>query len=169
MKIYIVGFMGSGKSTFAKEIAEAIGFGFIDLDDEIEKNEKKSISELFTEKGEDYFRKAEHEALLKTEDENHTIIATGGGTACFNDQMKWMNSHGTTIYLKLFEGELKRRLLPELSTRPLLKNLDEDTLDQFIYKTLRERAYFYHQATIIIDPLQLSIEELAPILKKDYL
>jgi shikimate kinase len=169
MKIYIIGFMGSGKSTYGKQLADAMGYSFKDLDSEIEKKEGISISEIFETKGETAFREAEHKALLETEKEDNTIIATGGGAPCFQDQMEWMNAHGVTIYLKLLESALKNRLEPEMKDRPLLKNLDAETLGDFIYKTLRERAYYYHRAQIVIDPGQISPEELSSILKSNYL
>jgi len=169
MRIYIIGFMGSGKSTFGKELAEEIGYSFIDLDKEIESKEKASIQQIFKDKGEEAFRKMEYLALRETEKEENIIIATGGGAPCLNDNMKWMNEHGLTIYLKLFEGELKRRIEPEMSTRPLLNGIEPDDLERFIYNTLRERAYYYHQAKILIDPLSIEPSEMAGILKENYM
>jgi shikimate kinase len=168
MKIYIIGFMGSGKSSFGKELAEKLGYEFLDLDMEIEKKEGKTISEIFSAKGEDHFRKLEHEALLVTDNKDNTVIATGGGTPCFFDQVQWMNNHGLTIYIKLFEGELKSRLEPEMETRPLLKDIDKDNLDTFIYNTLRARAYYYHQATIVINSM-VTAGDMATILQENYL
>jgi shikimate kinase len=168
MKIYIIGFMGSGKSSFGKELAEKLDYEFLDLDTEIEKKEGKTISEIFSAKGEDHFRKLEHEALLATENKDNTVIATGGGTPCFFDQVQWMNDHGITIYIKLFEGELKSRLEPEMETRPLLKDIDKDNLDTFIYNTLRARAYYYHQAKIVINSM-VTAEDMAAILQENYL
>ena len=157
--------MGSGKSTYGKELAEAMGYEFMDLDVEIEKQAKTKIATIFGEKGEDFFRKLEREMLLKTVDLDDVVIATGGGTPCFSDNIKWMNENGQTVYLKLFEPELKKRLEPVMADRPLLKNIDPDELDNFIYKALRARAYYYHQAKIVIEPMLLKVEDLAGVLR----
>ncbi len=166
MKIYIIGFMGSGKSTYGKELAEAMGYDFMDLDTEIEKQAKSTIDAIFTEKGEDFFRKLEREMLLKTVDLDDVVIATGGGTPCFSDNMKWMNENGEPVYLKLFEPELKKRLEPVMAHRPLLKNIDPDDLDNFIYKTLRARSLYYHQAKVVVEPMLLKAEDLAGVLRQ---
>ena len=157
--------MGSGKSSYGKELAEAMGLSFIDLDTEIEKQEKMTIKDIFNTKGEDYFREAEHKALLKTESSDNVVIATGGGAPCFHDGVLWMNGHGLTIYLKLFENELKKRIETGMESRPLLANIDAEGLDNFIYKTMKDRAYYYHQAKMVIDPVLLPPVELAPVLK----
>lgn len=167
MRIYIVGFMGSGKSTYGTQLASELGFGFTDLDANIEETAGQSISSLFEDKGEEHFRKLESEELLKTATLQNHVIATGGGTPIFNHQMEWMNDNGTTIYLRLFEGELTKRLATELGSRPLLKDQTEETLPEFIYNTLRERAFYYHQAQIVIDPLNMQPKELAEILKSE--
>jgi len=165
MKIYIIGFMGSGKSTYGKDLAEELGYDFLDLDIEIEKQAKANIASIFEEKGEDLFRKIEREALLNTVDLKDTVIATGGGTPCFFDNLKWMNENGVTIYLKLLESDLKKRLEPVMAERPLLKDIDPDELDNFIYRTLRARAYYYHQAQIVISPILMKPEGLAERLR----
>ena len=166
MKLYITGFMGSGKTTYGKELAEELGYDFFDLDEAVEKKAGKSIAEIFEKEGEGAFRTLEKETLLETKSlDDMTVIATGGVTPCFHDNMAWMNTHGKTIYLKLFEPELQKRLADQLHERPLLKELTKDTLLDFIYKTLRERAYFYHQAQVVIDPVSLSAEELAKMVR----
>ena len=169
MKIYITGFMGSGKTTFGKEIAELIGYEFIDLDKEVEKIEDSTIPQIFKDKGEDAFREAEYKALMATAKAENAVVATGGGTPCYFDNMRWMNDNGITIYLKLFEGELKKRLEPDMNSRPLLNGIDADDLERFVYNTLRERAYYYHQAKIVIDPLSIPADELVNILRQDYI
>jgi shikimate kinase len=166
MRIYIIGFMGSGKSTYGKELAAKLGFNFLDLDNAIEMKEKSTIAKIFKDKGEDTFRKMELDALLETNKLENTVIATGGGAPCFHNNMQWMNDNGITIYLKMFEGDLKRRIEPDMETRPLLNGLKPDELDDFIYNTLRERAFFYHQAKYVIDPSQIGAEGMASILNE---
>src|SRR4051812_38274796 len=166
MKIYVTGFMGSGKTTYGKELAEELGYDFFDLDKAVEKKAGKSIGDIFEKEGEGAFRTLESETLHETEElGDNTVIATGGGTPCFHDNMEWMNGQGKTVYLKLFETELQRRLADQLHERPLLKELSEETLLDFIYKTLRERAHFYHQAHIVIDQLAMPAGELAKVVR----
>ena len=163
--IYITGFMGSGKSTFGAELAKILGYSFTDLDTSIEEKAGKSIAEIFEKDGEEAFRKIEQDALKETEKLKDHVISTGGGTPCFFDNMAWMNAHGKTVYIKLFDSELYKRLSDDDKERPLLKDIDEEELRGFIYKTLRQRAYWYHQAQIIIDGTQISAELLAEKLK----
>src|SRR5215510_8108006 len=132
MKIFLVGFMGSGKSTLAEKLSELMDVSFIDLDSKIEESEGKSVNEIFKERGEEYFRSLEAEALRKTARVRDAIIATGGGAPCFNDNMEWMNENGVTVYLKAEPGELYHRLLKERETRPLLASLGDVALFDFI-------------------------------------
>ena len=147
--------MGSGKSAIGKKLAESLGFPFADIDYEIEKRENKRISEIFTSKGEIYFRKVENSTLkhLLSNDQN-IVLATGGGTPCYADSMSYMNSQKniTTIYLKTSLGILTKRLFSEKTERPLLSHLDsEENLNDFIRKHLFERAFYYNQADFIIE------------------
>jgi shikimate kinase len=167
MKIYITGFMGSGKSTFGKGLANILGYNFQDLDETITNKAGKSIADIFEQDGEEKFRALEHELLFETAELNNIVIACGGGTPCFNEQMQWMNNHGTTVYIKLFENELFNRLFEEDSPRPLLKGLNEAETHSFIYKNLRQRSYYYHQAQIVIDGLNITPEILAKELIKE--
>lgn len=164
-RIYIIGFMGSGKSTYGKELAAELGYDFLDLDEAITKKAGISISQIFEKQGEEHFRKLESEALKETANLKNHVIATGGGTPCFHDQMQWMNEHGKTVYLKMFDGDLYARLQEEQEERPLIKGKSEEEFQDFIYKTLRERAVFYHQAEILIDPLRMEAKDLAAVLQ----
>jgi shikimate kinase len=155
--------MGSGKSTYGIQLAEALGYSFLDLDAAVCDKTGMSIPELFRDGNESRFRKAEEEALHATESLENIVVATGGGAAAFGSNMQWMNEHGTTIYLKLFEPELINRLQHEKSQRPLIADLDEEQLQSFVYSTLRARAPFYTQAQITIDPLSLTPAQLAEI------
>lgn len=167
MRIYIIGFMGCGKSTYGKALAQAMNLNFIDLDEEIVNKSGKGISQIFEDEGELAFREMETAILQETKALEKTVIATGGGTACFGDNMQWMNENGKTVYLKLFETELYDRLEEDQLERPLLKDIPEDELLTFIYSTLRKRAFYYHQAQIVLDPEEIKAEELAKILVED--
>jgi shikimate kinase len=148
MKIFLIGFMGSGKSHWGKLWAEENELGFYDLDQEIENAEQKTILEIFEINGETYFRKQESEALRKMADHDKCIIACGGGTACFDNNIEWMNKNGLSIYLHASPLELMQTIIREKDKRPLLKYIDEAELLFFIEKKLEERKYFYEQAKI---------------------
>jgi len=150
MRIFLIGFMGSGKSTLGKKLSELVKAPFIDLDSAIESAEGKSISEIFKDRGEEYFRKTETETLHETARSRNVVIATGGGTPCFHNNMEWMNEKGVTVYLKAEPGELYHRLLKERQTRPLLAHLGDVALFDFIVSSLAHREPYYVQAAIKI-------------------
>ncbi len=149
--IFLIGYMGSGKSYWGKKWALANNYQFIDLDTIIEEHEGKSVAEIFDTKGENYFRKMETFFLHSFNENNHVIFATGGGTPCFNDNLNWMNEHGVTIYLKASPQQLLMRLIHEKEKRPLLKNIEDENLEAFISKRLFDREEFYLQAKIILN------------------
>jgi shikimate kinase len=144
-RIYLIGFMGSGKSHIGQLLSSAMGLYYIDLDKEIEKKDM-SISEIFEKKGENYFRKLEREALLKTSALEKTIIACGGGTPCFFDNMEWMNRNGITIFLNPATEVLVDRLKQEKEKRPLLLNKSEGEIQYHIEQLLKSRMEFYQKA-----------------------
>ena len=144
-RIYLIGFMGSGKSHIGKLLSLKLGYNFIDLDAEIEKK-GMSISKIFNQKGEDYFRNLEREILLETNNSTKTIISCGGGTPCFFDNMEWMNRNGITIFLNPATEVLVERLKQEKEKRPLLLNKSEDEIQSLIEQLLRSRMEFYQKA-----------------------
>ncbi len=151
MLFFLIGFMGSGKSHWGKIWAAQYKLGFIDMDEEIEMIERKSVTEIFESKGEDYFREVEAKLLRTYTELESTIIACGGGTPCFHDNMQWMNDHGLTIYLTSTPEDILRRLIKGQQQRPLIKKLNQAELLFFIEKKLKEREPFYSQANIILD------------------
>ncbi len=154
MKIVLLGYMGSGKSTVGVALSLKLKFPFKDLDSEIERKEGKTITALFSEKGEIYFRKIENELLKKIlQSEENLVLATGGGTPCYGDSMDFLleNSDITSVYLKIEIPELSKRLFPERESRPLISHLkSEAEVFDFIRKHLFERSYYYSQADLII-------------------
>ena len=161
MRIFLIGFMGSGKSTFGKELAEQAGLAFADLDDIIETEQRQSIREIFDHGGEERFRVAEHEALLRTI--HHTdelVLALGGGTPCFFGHMELLNKTGTTVYLKYPPEVLFGYLQNEPDKRPLLSGMSPDELLKYIQDKLREREPFYMQAQKILEWPDISVPSL---------
>lgn len=149
MKIFLIGFMGAGKSLIGKHLAARLGLDFIDMDTVLEAKEGMSIQEIFLKFGEDYFRKSEAQSLRELAGHSNAIIATGGGMPCYFENMEWMNEHGITIFLDVTVEELSTRLRSESNKRPLLQGKAPKELNGFIETKLKERIGFYSQAQFI--------------------
>jgi len=162
--IFLVGFMGSGKTTLGRKLASRLGYMFMDLDHILEAQEGITIAEYFAKYGEDAFRKLESEVLKTTKYPEHAIISTGGGLPCFFDNMDWMNAHGKTIYIKLSPKTLADRLENEKEERPLLKEHHGEALVTFIANKLKEREGFYSKANVVTDGLSLTAEKVEHLL-----
>lgn len=150
MLIFILGYMGSGKTTFGKELADRLTYRFYDLDELIEQQEKKSISSIFNELSEEGFRKIERKILLEHLDDQDAVIATGGGTPCFFDNMDLMNQKGITVFLDIEVEEIFERINKDENIRPLLNNMAENERFSFITRHLEERKFYYNLAKIIL-------------------
>jgi shikimate kinase len=164
MICFLIGFMGSGKTHWGKIWASVSGFNFIDLDEAIEKQEGKSIADIFERKGEKHFRKIEAKALRTFGNLTNTIIACGGGTPCFFENVQWMNEHGMTIYLKTTGPQILERVLLEQEKRPLLKKMNPAELLFFIEQKLKDRAPFYNAAKQILTAENISEQTFEKLL-----
>ena len=151
MKLFLVGFMGSGKTYWGKRWADMAGLDFVDLDEIVEKEQEKTIAEIFAEDGEQHFRNLETYALKKFPGKENVIVACGGGTPCFNDNLSWMNENGTSVYLQSSPENILKRLVSEKQKRPLIKHLQQDELLFYITEKIKEREAFYKQAKIIVN------------------
>lgn len=154
MKTVLLGYMGSGKSTVAKLLAKALNLPFIDLDDYIEGKEQRSIKSIFDDKGEIYFRLQESKCLNEVlTDKAPGIVALGGGTPCYANNMELIRAMSNSFYLKGSIATIKQRLSSEKAKRPLIASLSDEKLTEFIAKHLFERRNFYEQAhhTVVID------------------
>lgn len=163
--IYIIGFMGSGKTTAGKKLALLLGWSFIDLDKKIEEHTGKTIPEIFSQHGEDYFREIESLVLRNLINRTDTIISTGGGTPCHRDNMDVMLDTGLTVYLKLTPVQLKKRLTGSKTERPLIKNLDPAGLQSFIEEKLAIRESCYNRSDIIIEGIEPDINLILTLVK----
>ena len=163
--IYIIGFMGSGKTTAGKKLASLLGWKFIDLDKKIEEYTGKTITEIFSGDGEEYFREIETQLLRNLKSQTNTIVSTGGGTTCHSDNMDFMTRTGLTIYLKLTPGELQIRLSGSERGRPLIKDLEPIALQIFIEKKLAERERWYDRSDITFEGMDLDINTLLDSVK----
>jgi shikimate kinase len=165
MRIFLVGYMGSGKTTLGKQLARKLDLPFYDLDAEIELTKGQSVLEIFSKEGEAVFRGLERQQLKKLIEANpNLLLSCGGGTPCFYDNMQVMNANGITIYLKMDAASLAYRLVNAKITRPILQGKSESELEEYIRQHLREREDMYNEAQIIINALGFStarIDELA--------
>lgn len=164
-RIYIIGFMGSGKTTLGKKLAAGLQWSFIDLDKEIEDKAGKTINEIFSDSGEEFFRKLESGTLRNLDIQKDTVISVGGGAPCFSNNMDFMNKTGIVVYLRLTPGQLKSRLSRESYKRPLLKDITKNNLHQYIEEKLSERENIYNKASIIINGMNLNINALIDRIK----
>ena len=160
MRIFLIGFMGCGKTTLGKKLAKHLNYNFIDLDSYIEKTTNKTITEIFENKGEKKFRIVEKESLMEVCKKDHLVIATGGGTPCFFDNMQKMLDSGKAIYLKMEIEDLLERLETEKSQRPLIENKSAKELENFIRNKLSEREYFYKKSNYILQGKSICEKEI---------
>lgn len=159
MKIFLVGFMGCGKSTKAKQLASRLNCAVVDLDAVIVAEQGKTIAEYFADHGEAAFRKLESDTLKNYDYPETCVVATGGGLPCFFDNMEWMNANGRTIYLQMTPPQLVSRL-HNREKRPLLKGMDDEQLLAFVEMKLAERNAFYTQAQLVVNAFDLDVEDL---------
>jgi shikimate kinase len=151
MLLFLIGFMGSGKSTLGKRLAKKIDYEFIDMDELLEQQEGMSVTDIFEQKGEEYFRQKETELIQQFDPEHNKVIATGGGSPCFKQNMEIMNHKGITIYLRMTPAGLVNRLRNATELRPLLKNLTTDEqLLEYISGKLQNRDPYYLLSKCII-------------------
>ena len=161
MKIFLIGFMGSGKSTIGRKLAQYLHYSFIDLDKLITNQAGKSIAEYFKIHGEDKFRELERDILQQTDFPPDAIIATGGGAPCYFNNMDWMNKEGRVVYLYMEPKALAHRLKYSKAERPLIKDLSPAELIDFISQKLSDREAYYRKAHLIVSGLDLTAEKLA--------
>lgn len=161
MKIVLLGYMGSGKSTVAKQLAKGLKLPIIDLDDYIIDQEEMSIASIFETKGEIYFRLQESKYLKQLlEQKDDLVIALGGGTPCYGNNMELIKNASESFYLKASIQTLCNRLIKEKDQRPLISSFDEAQLTEFVAKHLFERREFYQQSKHIISIDDKTIEAI---------
>jgi shikimate kinase len=168
MKIFLIGFMGSGKTHWGKLLSAKLRVAFHDLDTVIVGKEKKSISEIFGEKGEEYFRYLEKDTLEELVDEEDSfILSCGGGTPCFFNNIEFMKKSGKVVWLNTSIDVLKERLLKERLSRPLIRDIDDAELKRFIVRKLSERRMYYQQADVMVNEESVTLEELIGLLFRE--
>lgn len=172
-RIFLIGYMGAGKTTLGRAFAREAGLSFVDLDWYIEERYHKTISELFAEKGEDGFREIERKMLHEAAEFENVVISTGGGAPCFFDNMDFMNSTGKTVFLNVHTDVLFRRLRVAIQSRPILQGKTDEELVAFINEALAKRMCHYSQAQYVFNAeelesrkqIQISVQRLAELIK----
>jgi len=164
-RLFLIGYMGCGKTTTGKRIAEKYGLDFIDLDNYIETRFFKTVSELFKERGEEEFRKMERHMLEEVALFEDVIISTGGGAACFFDNMEMMNECGDTVYLKASAEDLFAYLRTAKQDRPLLRDKTDEEMLSYIKDSLSKREPFYSKAKYTMDSRDMSDKLFDQLLK----
>lgn len=160
MNIYLIGFMGCGKTSVGEILAKKLGYTFIDTDQHIENKYNETVSSIFSREGESKFREYEKEALIDLKKIDNSIIATGGGMPCSDANIKTIKESGISIYLKLDSKSLVNRVSNSSQPRPLtIGKSKEQLLDLFI-ELLAVREPYYNQADIIVNVIGLKMKEV---------
>lgn len=168
MNIYLVGYMGSGKSTIGKQLAQRLDFAHLDLDDYFEETYKISVLNFFDKYDETAFRGIETKLLEKTFDLENYVISTGGGTPCFNNNMELINEHGFSVYIRMHPKSLFIRLKNAKRPRPRTFLLDDEALIKRIDDDMLVRERFYEQAKLVIKGENADIDELVEVLSENF-
>jgi shikimate kinase len=168
MKIYLIGYMGSGKSTLGKGLASELGIAWMDLDSEIESRYKISIPNFFNKYGETAFRDVEHKLLTEISTFPDLVVSTGGGVPCFHNNMELMNQTGYTIYLHATPELILTRIGPYAWKRPLFQKMDGTDIIEKITQHLASRKMYYEQAKLTIDATKPDIGELTKIILANF-
>lgn len=166
MLIFLIGMPGSGKTTLGRELAKSLAVPFVDLDLEIIKREKKSIDRIFEEAGEAYFREVEKEVVQWAAGLEKAVVSTGGGAACFYNNMEVMKQSGVTLYLNVPLPELVRRMRQTAGERPMLKDKNQAELLELLKRKVEERAPFYNQADVSVSGSDISLNDVTTALRE---
>ena len=150
-RVILIGYMGAGKTTIGKALSKDMGITFYDLDWYIESRMRKTVAQIFAERGEEGFRKIEYNMLHEVAEFEDVIISCGGGTPCFFDNMDYLNQQGQVVYLKAAPEVLYKHLLMGKIERPLLKGKSPEELIAFIREQLEKREVFYSKAQYTLD------------------
>jgi shikimate kinase len=168
MKIFLIGFMGSGKTHWGQLLSNKLQLPFYDLDTIVTEKEGKSISDIFSEKGEEYFRYKEKESLEElVNDHDQFILSSGGGTPCFFNNIEFMKKNGKVVWLNTSVDVLKQRLVKERQSRPMISDVGEKELKSYIIRKLGERKMYYEQADLMVNEEGIMLEPLVEMLLKD--
>jgi shikimate kinase len=165
MRIFLIGFMGCGKSTIGHSLASALNLTFVDLDTYLEERFFRTIPQIFAEEGENAFRKKERKVLEEVVAFDDVIVATGGGAPCFFDNMGLMNKAGFCVFLDVDVDSLVNRLVHAKTERPLIKGKSPEELHKFIEGMMQKRRPYYEQAHYILKGKDILPEQIIELVK----
>ncbi len=152
MRVFLIGFMGSGKTHWGRQLASKLQIPFFDLDELISQGENKSIAEIFSESGEEYFRMRERETLSSIIEEYPSVVlSTGGGTPCFFNNIEKMKKYGIVVWLNTDVEIILQRLMKEKEKRPLIRDIPDEELKTYIIRKLNKRRMYYELANVVLD------------------
>jgi shikimate kinase len=161
MKIFLIGFMGSGKTHWGRLLSEKLSIPFFDLDEQVTAHAGKSIPDIFAQDGEEHFRLLEKEVLyIIAESHESFVMGCGGGSPCYFNNIDYMNQAGTTVWINTPLETLFERLVTEKDKRPLIRDLSDDQLKGFINKKFADRKIYYEQAALTVDEHPVQLESL---------
>ena len=161
LKLFFIGFMGCGKTHWGRVVSQKLHLPFFDLDEKVEEQAGKSITEIFNDEGEEYFRMLEKEIMhMIVESHASFVMATGGGTPCYYNNIDYMKKQGTTVWINCSIDCLYQRLSKEQEQRPLIRDLTGDHLRTYITKKFGDRKIYYQQASMIFNEDDIRIDEL---------
>ncbi len=167
MRIYLIGYMSSGKSTLGKALATKLKYKFLDIDHAFEEKYKITINDFFERYGEDKFRELEHKLLISSFENDDIVVSTGGGTPCFFDNMELINANATSVYLKLHYKSVISRLKSTKKKRPLVKDKSNEEFEQYIEQHLESREIYYSKAHFTIKTENLTASDLFLFIKEN--
>lgn len=165
MRLFLVGYMGSGKSTLGRQLARVAGLHFIDLDKYIEERHCRSVQQLFAEEGEAVFRIFEKNALAEVAEFDDVVVATGGGAPCFYDNMELMNRAGVTVFIDVDPQVLARRLMTSKTVRPLIMGKSKQELITFIAENLEKRRVYYDKSRIVVRNPDMDVRQILSLIE----
>ena len=158
--------MGAGKTTTARRLAQRMGWEVVDIDALFEEKYKISVNDFFNKYDEPLYRKLESEVLKATEALDNVVISTGGGTACYFDNMEWMNAHGLTVFMRISPAAAVDRVIHSRHKRPLAIGKSEAELTEFVNRHYASRMHFYEQARVTVKSEDLDVDELMTTIKE---
>lgn len=162
--VYLIGYSYSGKSTLGRQLAELLGYDIFDTDRAIENRYHTTIPILFARYGEKAFRIIERQILFSTGEMQRTVVATGGGTACSDENIRFMLEHGTVVHLSMTVDDILRRYATSRKVRPLLEGMSDEERRHYVEKHLAQRIPYYRQAHITLPAVDATAESLRDLL-----
>ncbi|MGZ3853001.1 MAG: shikimate kinase [Flavisolibacter sp.] len=161
IKIFLIGFMGCGKTHWGRLLSQKLNVPFFDLDEKIVEHQGNSIPEIFAKEGEEQFRLLEKDVLhILSENHENFVMATGGGTPCYFNNIDYLKRQGTAVWINCSTDCLYQRLIKEKDKRPLIAGIPDTDLKSYIIKKYSSRKIFYQQATVILPEEVITIEDL---------